>query len=262
MNEHTSGYWKQPFSGEVEDQQRQLDGKALAVTWHSSHTKHASAVIPCPCLPSASPLLGQSFLVCGCDLVLSWSSQQLRGFHHLKQQHGKNFEGTGASMCAMVVSGSWMATRLMCPCHLCLDKDITLGISTKNTASSHRLALPTLCEGCEPLRKHAHTTMPKLISPAGVMVPGKNDHMMSAMGWAHALVIYSTSRLSWGLPAMHCAYGCHLLWFGAAWMNHTRGWKCRRERTTAMCKALLRYPVRFTDLCCLVPVSTSTKRRV
>jgi len=52
-------------------------------------------------------------------------------------------------VCAVVVSGSCMATKPMRLCDPGLDKDIILGISTKNTISSHRLALPMLCEDCE-----------------------------------------------------------------------------------------------------------------
>lgn len=88
-----------------------------------------------------------------------------------------------------------MTTKPMCPCDPCLGKDIILGISTKNTASSHRLVLPTLCEGCETLRKHAPSTMPKLISTAGVTVPDKNNIVMSTVRWAYALLVYSIGRM-------------------------------------------------------------------
>lgn len=103
--------------------------------------------------------------------------------------------------------------------------------------------------------------MPKLISTAGVTVLDKNNIVMSAVGWAYALLVYSIGRMGWGQPTMRCAYVCHLLWFGANWMNHIGGWKCRRERTAVICRALLRCPVQFTALCCLVPVSVSTKER-
>lgn len=171
-----------------------------------------------------------------------------------------NFEGTGA-ICAPELSGSWVTTKPMYPCDACLDEDITLGIPTKNTASSHRLALPTLREGCEPLRKHAPSTTAKLISTAGVTVPDKNNVVMSAVGWAYALLVFSIGRTGWGLPALCYACGCHLLWLGSTWMNCIGGWKCRRERTAVICRALLRYSVQFTAFCCLAPVSVSTKER-
>lgn len=104
-------------------------------------------------------------------------------------------------MCAVVFSGRWMATKPMCFCGPCLEKDITLTISTKNTANSHRFALPKLCETCETLTRCVHRDNN----------PGQdtNDHEMTAMtdlqygqgelrSVSRALCTWLSSSVVWG----------------------------------------------------------------
>lgn len=125
INKHISGYWKKlPSDGPA----RRLDRKAIAVMCHSLHTWHTSAVILC--LPSASSLLRWSFLVSRCDFEPFWSFQQLI-FHRVQNPAWEEFWRHGGKLRAMVISGSWTATKPMCFCDPHLD--IILGISTKNT---------------------------------------------------------------------------------------------------------------------------------
>lgn len=50
---------------------------------------------------------------------------------------------------AKIVSGNWIATKPFSPHDPCLNKDITLGISTENIPGSHKLVRRNLCEACE-----------------------------------------------------------------------------------------------------------------
>lgn len=158
-----------------------------------------------PCLPATSPLPWQLFLLCGCDWCPLGSLNNLEVSTTLNNSTGGVLK-SGGQVCAVVLSGRCMATKPMCFCDPCLEKDITLTISKQNTANRHRLALPNLCEACETLRKYVHSTMPEIIIQCRAQM---------TMGWLQWL-ISSLGSVSWDLSATHCACGCYLLWFWAA----------------------------------------------
>lgn len=108
------------------------------------------------------PFFSEPFLVCGCHW---WPLGYLNNFE-VSITSNNSMGGilkSGVQVCAVVLSGRCMATKSMCFCDPCLEKDITLTISIKNTGNSYRLALPKLYEACETSRKYEHSTMPEKI---------------------------------------------------------------------------------------------------